>query len=381
MRRPASARGGLLVLVLWGGLACANEGVAPSLRLAGAYVDMRAQALSNGLPVMDIEGDWQRGYRRRGNGSTQRAYQAVQAEAGVRLSVPWPMVKGAWGIGWLVRSEAFARASGDAAEVVQFYQARRDPPGAATFQPRANVMLWRGQGLAVHTPWLSAGLGEWQATMQWLSLQRLRRVGADGEVIYDGQGGYEHQLALLDDDSSAKGPFTAAPARRGAGHSLSLAWRWTPAQDWSLRIEARDVVSRLRWEGVNTAQASLTSRVASRTPEGYLDYKPALQGAYARKTVRWRIPATVQAEVAWQGGGAGEWRLEMNRRWGLQEAWMGWRSLGDWQTGLALEPRFKALRLQVGHGGFAAGVQADRLDRASRAASVWVSYVWLFPPS
>lgn len=345
------ALGGMLVLLFGAELACADEGRAPPPLLSGGYVDMRAQALSNGLPVMDIEGDWQRGYRRRDNGSTQRAYQAVQAEAGVMLSVLWPVVKGAWGIGWLVRSEAFARASGDAAEVVQFYQARRDPPGPAVFQPRADVLLWRGQGLAVHTPWLSAGLGEWQATMQWLSLQKLRRVGADGEVIYDGQGGYEHQLALQDDDSSAKGPFTAAPARRGAGHSLSLAWRWTPAQDWSLRIEAKDVASRLRWEGVNTAQASLTSRVASRTPEGYLDYKPALQGAYTRKTVRWRIPATVQAEVAWQGGGPGEWRLELNRRWGLQEAWLGWRTLADWQTGVSLEPRFRALRLQIGHSG------------------------------
>lgn len=342
---------------------------------AGVYGQARAEALSNGLPVMDIEGDWQRGYRRRGNGSTQRAYQAVSAEAGVLLSVPWRSAPGPWALGWGARTEAFVRASGDAAEVVQFYQARRDPPGPVVFEPRADVLLWRGQGPTLRTPWLPAGVGQWQAGMQWLTLQRLRRVGADGELIYDGAGEYDHRLALRDDDSRTDAPFTAAPARRGAGYSLSLAWRWAPAPDWSLRVDARDVASRLWWKGVNTSRAELTSRVGSRTPDGYLDYQPALQGAYTRRTLKMRIPGSVQADLAWRSH-VGEWQLSLNRRWGLQQAWLGWQATGEWRYGVAVEPRFQALRLQMAHGGFAAGVQADRVDQAAHVASVWAQYIY-----
>ena len=342
---------------------------------AGVYGQARAEALSNGLPVMDIDGDWQRGYKRRGNGSTQRAYQAVAAEAGVLINVPWRLARGPWALGWGARAEAFVRASGDAAEVVQFYQARRDPPGAVAFEPHADVMLWRGQGPTLQTPWLPAGIGEWQAGMQWLTLQRLRRVGADGELIYDGAGEYEHQLSLSDDDNRTDAPFTASPASRGGGYSLSVAWRWQPAPDWSLRVDARDVASQLWWKGVNTSRATLTSRVSSRNADGYLDYQPALQGAYTRRTLRMRIPGSVQADLAWRSE-MGAWRLNLNRRWGLQQTWLGWESAGPLRLGALVEPRLKALRLQVEHGGFTAGIQADRTDRAAHVASLWLGYAY-----
>lgn len=356
-----------------GAVSAAELAEPPKSWFGGVYGQTRAEALSNGLPVMDIEGDWQRGYKRRGNGSTQRAYQAVAAEAGVLINVPWRPARGPWALGWAARTEAFVRASGDAAEVVQFYQARRDPPGPVAFEPHADVMLWRGQGPTLQTPWLPAGIGQWQAGMQWLTLQRLRRVGADGELTYDGAGGYEHQLSLRDDDNRTDAPFTASPASRGGGYSLSMAWRWAPAPDWSLRIDARDVASQLWWKGVNTQRATLTSRVSSRTPEGYLDYQPALQGAYARRTMKERIPGTIEANLTWRSD-VGQWRLSTNRRWGLQQTWLGWESTGVLQFGALVEPRFKTLRLQVEHGGFAAGIQADRLDRAAHVASLWLGY-------
>lgn len=364
------------VLAFMPGAARAGEPTErPASWFAGAYGQLRADALSNGLPVMDIEGDWQEGYRRRGNGSTQRAYQAVSAEAGVLLSVPWASAHGPWALGWVARTEALVRASGDAAEVVRFYQGRRDPPGAVDFEPRADVLLWRGQGVAVRTPWLAAGVGQWQLGLQWLTLQRLRRVGADGDLSYDGAGGYEHQLSLRDDDSRTDAPFTAAPASRGGGYSLSVAWQWAPAPDWSLRIDARDVASQLWWKGVNTSQATLSSRISSRNPDGYLDYQPALQGAYARRTMRERIPGTVEADLAWRSD-AGTWRLNLNRRWGLQQSWLGWESAGPLRFGVSVEPRFKALRLQLEQGGFAAGIQADRIDRAAHVASLWLGYAY-----
>lgn len=339
----------------------------------GFYVQAEAQAWSNGLPVLDFDGDWDRGYRQRAG--TQRAYQSLQAQAGVVIAPEFGGRRHPWRLGSVARADALVAMSGEAAQVAYHYQSRTDPDEAGRYDGSSRSLAWRGSGLAVEAPVMALGPLKLSVSAQWLRLSQLRRTGTSGEAVYDGAGIYDYAVALRDDDSRQRAPFMARPSSDGSGASVSLALRWDPSPAWSLSLAADDAWSRLRWEGINSDQSVLDSQTVSRSPDGRLDYAPLLQGQYTRRTLSATIPVTVRAAAVWHRP-EGDWSLRLNHRWGLQQRWLGWQGVGPVRWSAAVEPRFGALELGAEWRGWSAGFMLDRLDRAAQVRVLKVGYAW-----
>lgn len=349
----------------------------------GLYVSMTAEAWSRGLPVMDLEGDWGAGYER--SAADQRAYAMARAEAGAWWRSPFSADESRpWRLGLLVRADASARMTGEAAQVLYHYQSRTDPSQPVVYNADTRIQFWRGHGMALHAPALR--LGGLQLDLGWdhMTLQRMRDLQTRGTVGYNVDQSYSYQGTLRDDDSQTRAIFMNPPATRGVGDALSLSLNWErPQADQSgtfwpghIKLQVDDAWSRLRWSGVNGNDAVLDSQVSQRTPEGYIEYRAAINGQYTRKSLVERIPVTTQFELGWPNE-LGEWQLRWQERLGLWQRWVAWRSTGDLVGQFAIEPTAGAWQIGLAWHGFNASFMADRLDRAAHARGVQLS--WLTP--
>jgi hypothetical protein len=146
---------------------------------------------------MDFDGPWSKGYRR-DLGRTHRAYQAASLEAGVSIvSTRWGRAR-TFSLGWIHRTEAFARLSGEAAEVAYRYQSQTDPEQAAAYDADSQALAWRGKGIALSLPQVTSPMSDVQLGFQWLALQSLRRTETQGSVSYDGTQAYNYNVRLSD---------------------------------------------------------------------------------------------------------------------------------------------------------------------------------------
>lgn len=364
----------------WAGLvtpACAQTGVTLAGDAVphgvGAYAHADLRAWSNGMPILAMDGDWQRGYTPRS--PSQRAYQSAQAEVGALWAPEWAGLRWSMALGGVVRADALAAASGEAAQVVYHYQSQTDPDRAGRYDARTHVMSWVGRGLSLRLSPLSQGPLQMELGWQWLTLTRLRDVATSGQVAYNADGSYDFDVSVRHDRSGFQPRYSRPPSAQGEGASLSMAWWWQAAPQLSLSLKLDDLWSRLQWRGLNGDDAVANSTVASRTPDGYLDYAPLVQGQYTRRTVTHSIPTTVNATAYWHAE-SGDALLDLRRRWGLQETWLGWQGRGDWRWRVAVEPRALAWQIGLDVGGFSSRFQTDRLDQAAHVRSWTLGYTW-----
>lgn len=364
-------------------LCCALLGcAAASGQAQEVYADMDAQAWSNGLPVMDMDGPWQSGYTP--SAHQQRAYQSLRAEVGVGIDPALSMWPGMWRLGVLERSEAFARISGPTAQLLAYYQRRTDPTQPEVLDANHQSLSWRGRGVVIKPPAVNTGPVQWDVSLQWLRLGKLRTTSSAGAAAYEGAGTYAYQVALQDDNSRASIPFVDPAEPSGHGVSVSVGAQGNlgalsktlAGVGWSLRIN--DAWSRLAWAGVNGSDGDLTSQVSTKTPEGYINYNPALQRRYTRRQLLAHIPSETTLQTQWQQGDQ-QWFVRLNHRWGLTQSWLGWQSTGAWQWLVALEPRAKALQLGLDHERLRLRVMADKLGSDAHAQGVSLSYAVALP--
>lgn len=366
-------------------LVVATGASAQSSSRQGLYVAMTAEAWSRGLPVLDLEGDWGAGYER--SSSDQRAYAMARAEAGAWSGdSATPGQPHAWRLGLLARADASARMTGEAAQVLYHYQSRTDPAQPVIYNADTQIQFWQGQGLALHAPVFR--LGGLQLDLGWdhMTLQRMRHLETHGTVGYNVDQSYSYQGTLRDDDTQTRALFMNPPAARGVGDALSLSLSWvrphadaeaaSPLWPGRVKLQMDDAWSRLRWSGVNGNDAVLDSQVSQRTPDGYIEYRAAINGQYARKSLVERIPVTTQFELGWPDE-HGEWQLRCQERLGLWQRWFGWRSTGDLAGQFALEPIAGAWQIGAAWRGFSASFMGDRLDRAAHARGVQLN--WMLP--
>jgi hypothetical protein len=383
---PRASRIGLACLAL---LLCDLAG-AQAVRL-GAYATVDAQAWSNGLPVLAIDGDWSRGYTPRSG--PQAAYVSGRVEAGAQFAwaargsepeaVSAQALASAWRMGLLARADATAKASGDAAQVLYHYQSRTDPSAPAVYNADTDLQIWSGRGVALHTPGWQLGPITLDAGWDHLVLQRLRTLQTRGQVAYTAQGSYAYQGQLRDDDNKASTLFMAPAAAQGVGDALSLGLSWRLGESghralapWMpdlVQVQLQDLWSSLRWAGVNGNDALLDSEVSVRTPDGYTAYRAAIQGQYTRRTVHSRIPMTTQVQLNWAGDGQ-TWSWRMRERLGLLQNWLGWQSQGAVGWRVAIEPVAGAAQVGVDWRGLSLSYLTDRLDAGGHARGVQLSW-------
>ena len=352
----------------------------------GVYSDIRAEALSNGMPVLSLDGDWSRGYDQREG--AQRAYASARVEAGVMVPSIWHGFDSPWRIGALTRADASAVLSGQAAQVVYFYQSQTNPGAPSRYNADASVLYWKGHGLAVHMPTLR--LGGLALDMGWdhLVLSRLRSAQTEGEASYDGSGTYGYQMTARDDSWRTTEQFMRPPEPRGVGDALSMSWSWhadpsdkgSGESNWmpsKAKLTVDDVWSELQWQGINGNDAVLNSQVSARTPDGYLQYQAAIQGRYSRRTMQERIPVSTQLQLDWQGL-KGSWGLRVQTRLGLWQRWLSWQSDGTLQWLVGAEPLHKALELGMQWRGLSASLKADSLSNGAHVQGAQLGWIYGF---
>lgn len=356
------------LLTCWVDVALAAEPASP---WPTPYAGLTATAWSNGMPVADMQGDWRRGYDP--NVGPQKAYLAARAEAGLGMPQAAPAWAQGWHLGALARVEAFAALSGEAADLLAAYQGKTDPTRVGSYNADHRTLTWRGTGLAVHTPAWSLGPVQLGASWHYLNLTRLRTTQTQGTAAYLGNGTYGYDLSLAEDNERVHTSFLANPADRGRGASLSLRMAWQPTDQLSLKLSADDLWSRLRWPSVQANRANITSQVASRDANGYLNYRAAIVGKYTLQELQVRMPATVTLDMAWHRE-AGDMTLQSVRRWGLQQFWLGWRQAGDLAWSAEAEPLAGALRVGLAWQGLQVLVGADKLDDTAHVQQLNLSY-------
>lgn len=335
------------------------------------YVLAQSSTWSNGLPVMDPEGSWTRGYHARSG--TQRAYQNIRAEAGVAFELPALPQAGRWQVGALARSQSLIDLSGEAAQVLQAYQSRQDPQSPQTFMTQARVLTWRGKGLALRSPTWQVGPATVAVRAEWMTLKRLRISHAQGDISYQGDGAYDYQLQVDDSSPSAHTYFLPRGDKLGQAQSLSLALGWKASETLDFSLNLDDLWSRLHWAHLNALQANIDTQVARKTPEGYVEYQAAIQGQYTPGPLNVRMGRTVEALAQWRRP-EGVWSLRLNHQGGLQQTWLGWHTRSDDGFGVAIEPRFGALQWGANWRGLQAQLMFDRLDSAAHVRQWGLGY-------
>ena len=371
--------------VLWVG--AMGAAVAPSCAQSGtstwgAYVTADTEAWSNGVPVLDLDGTWSKGYRQRAG--TQAAYVTARAEVGAAL--PWlrPADGSAWRVGAVARVDGTARLSGQAAQALYHYQSRTDPDAPVTLDAHSDVLYWTGKGVTVHTPSVSVSGFKLDMTFDHLKLNRLRHLRSEGFVRYNANDTYSYAGTVRDDSSRTEALFMAPPASDGTGQAVSLALGWTRPLDapatggwlasrWmpdrmTLRVDA--AWSRLLWTGSNGAAAGLLSDVAELGDA-------RINGQYTRRNVTERIPVSTQLQAEW-GGASGRWSVRVKNRVGLWQGWLGWQSAGPLSWSVAAEPFAGALQLGLDWRGLRASVMTDRLDNGAHARGAQLSWIGAF---
>lgn len=352
------------VLAVVGGLALVHAFA--RAQVPGVYAVARTETFTNGLPVFALDGDWSRGYTP--TGGDLRGWQAARAE----LGLDWR----GWRIGALARGEAYLRLSDGAGRLAYTYQQQRDPAQPAVEDAGAEFLRWVGYGASLHSAPLrwTLGTSAWTAAarLDLMRLTRLRWAQTEGSVSLDGAGGYGFDVRYVETSSTRHAPFMRPPEPEGQGQSLSVVLQGEgPA--WRARLAVEDAWSHLAWDGLNVQQARADSDTAQRTPEGYLDYAPLVQGFDVRRTVRDCIPINTVLDLAWKRP-EGEWRLTASERYGLVQTWLGYASPGPLSWRLAFEPRAGATELGLAWSGLEIALGADRLDSAAHVRRARVSW-------
>jgi hypothetical protein len=338
----------------------------------GAYAKAEAQAWSNGVPVLALDGPWAQGYQPRAG--TQRAYQSMRLESGVVLE---PVAGWVMDVGAVVRAEAFARLSGDAAQALYHYQSQTDPATARSFDIEAQSVGWRGQGLQWGLSHADSPWGGWRMSFQYMSLARLRTTSTSGSVAYDGSGAYTYRVGLTDNHDQKRSSLIGAGDKTGEGMSVSLGWHGSPTTHLVLEVQLDDVWSSLRWDDLLGDDAQLNNTVV-RTPDGVIDYQPALMGQLRHRAVLARIPMTATASATWQAD-QGQWQLTWRQRWGLTQTWVGWQANGPWAWSVAVEPRSGSTALGLQWAGLQAKVASNRTDQAAHSRVLSLAWSWPAP--
>jgi hypothetical protein len=348
---------GLAIVALANTLSSLNAWAEPS----NWQVQIQAQdeAASNTLPILRLDrGDWVSAHHPANK--TAHAWRAIQLEAQAHHASGWSM-------GVLERAQASLHASPDTVKVAALNQLQANPQSSESFAIDARYQFWQGRGISLQTPaWRLPVATPWtlSAKFQALQLKKLRTAQLDGAITYKGAGAYDFDLRADRLGSDLNAPFVAAPEPQGWGSSLSLDVRGQLGGGFDVRIQARDILSILKWQ-LTRDTSTLQSANTTRNPDGTLNYAPLIAGQQQNQTATqrmdtdWRINLSAPPSTAPEWLPSGHWTLEAQRHSMLNQWWLGWQTQ---RTQLAVEPNLGALKIQFAANGWFAGLATNRLD-------------------
>jgi hypothetical protein len=167
--------------------------------------------------------------------------------------------------------------------------------------------------------WTGAAGWHWQAGAQALRLQRLIWRRIDGQVSFDAaSAGYSFDLASDRGDNRLKLPFERTYAASGMAWLLDAQLMHCDAER-CIGAGVRDL-GRLRWAGLPREQASLSTQTQSVDADGYLIYKPLVQGLNSQADASRAAPASVNLDARWPL--AAGWNAALRAEWLTAYGWL-----------------------------------------------------------
>ncbi len=285
-----------------------------------------------------------------------------------------------WTVGLLARSRATLVASADTLALYQQVDSGEPISADRRWSVEARFRGFSGSGLVVGRAHdLGAG---WSAhgQVQALVLQRWRERRISGSVGASlTRGEYDFALTSTQRDDRLRLPFQNANPSRGAAllGDLSVAWQ---GQRWKFEATVKDA-GWLHWRALPRQDAVLDSRTSAFDADGFVIYRPLIQGQNTQ-------PTATQAAAAWarlaaQGQPAATSSLTWDAGcdvlpgFGLLP-WLGLRAdVGASQLGLQWRTHERRLTLQWQWQGLALTAGADRLGAGSRSRELGLA--WRLP--
>lgn len=337
----------MAIAVLLGGTAAAQaEGLASREGERPWRLSVRSVHHADALALRDMGNDEAVG---RLDPRSGRNIAYVDDEA--RIERQW----GAWRVGLLARARATLVANGEALSLARELDRDTRSGESARWPVRLRYDGFQGAGLAVQREFAPAP--GWTASLQvqGLQLRHWRQRRLDGSVGFDAPTQtYAFGLRSMGSDDRMALPFGGGGAA-SHGHGLLLggeiAWRGVA---WNAAIGVSDL-GVLRWKRRVREDATLSSDTRTVDADGFVVYKPLVQGQFAqaggsqrlRGRASTRIGIAVGASdelfaagqwvpgfgvlpaVGWEGR-RGAWALGMQwhlheRRVGIDIGWRAWR--------------------------------------------------------
>jgi len=223
--------------------------------------------------------------------------------------------QGAWTWGLIVRSRATLVASEDTLRL--YRQADGGQPLTADQQWQLDARLrgFSGRGLVLGgrvgqrpAPAAEAhGATGWQLDweLQALQLGRWRERSITGTASADAESEtYAFTLRSYKQSDRLEFPFQADHPRRGAALLGRVGLSWA-GERWRVEARVQDL-GWLHWRQLPRQEALLDSRTAGVDADGYVVYRPLVQGQNTQSDLRRAAPAWASASVGWRPGWAGK---------------------------------------------------------------------------
>ena len=268
-------------------------------------LQLRSDLYSDGLALRYFgQGDWSDRVRPRAGKNL------VQVDQSLSLSVG----SGEQGqqLGWSRRQLGRLVLSEDSVRRMSQIDRGEHASESWTWRPDLSLAGFSGEGLD-WTYRSQPGMGwSWEGGAQWLRLSRLYGRELTGDVSYDAfDQSYGFHALSTQVGSNLKLPFQKPVETSGQAWLLRGHIHW---RNESLAVSAgvRDW-GQLRWVGVPQQVLRLNSSTSERDENGFVVYKPSIQGQNSQPVIRWRAPYTLDVTASWLLGPAGRLSLQGDR--------------------------------------------------------------------
>jgi hypothetical protein len=341
-------------------------GAAAPLGLAGPVVSVSSERFSDPLPLGALLANELAQAQPRGE------HNLVYLRDEVRLGAAWS----GGTLSVIARQSATLVANAGAVSVISDVSTPGGPASSYDQAVQLRFSGFAGVGLAFDTQgsW-PGGRWSWQAGAQVLSLRRLMARDLAGRASYDAATriySFDARSSYANDHLSfyAERPF--ADAGWGALLSGGVTWQATDQAQLSLKVQD---LGRLQWSGLPQEAMALSTNTSQVDAQGYLVYRPLVQGRNVQSRYTASATATWTADAQWavtpsatavvtvrRMDGFKPWLPSTGVRWG-GSSWQG-------SVGWLWHERAMSVGAACGH--WRIDLAADRLDALAhtRMASV-----------
>lgn len=339
------------------------------LALAGGWaVDVTSSRHADALPLNRLDADDVAAeFRPRGGRNVAYARDELRvSRTGGRHT---------WSL--LARQNATLVGTHDAFDLARTVESEGTPEASHQWNVHAKYLGFAGAGAAWRGTFDVAGGWSAHAGLQGLVLSQWREYQLDGPAAYDAAlQRWQFDLRYRRTDSRLEYPFQQAYDGRGQALLTEGGLRWSGA-DAAVAVSWRDA-GWLRWRGLPQQDAVLSTDTQAVDADGFVIYKPLVQGRFSQATRRRTVAGIVNVMASWASSPATLWSAGADRvpGFGFLPQVKVQHRLGSatWTARYDLHER----RAGVGWGwhGWQVAYGVDRVDGDARSREFRLGYSW-----